>query len=96
MHVVGRTRNGRLVVFSDIGLARNSNPKDNEAHATFCMEQVEKCLLAYPNDTYVWVSDFHKFGESESVRREESVRFIREALSRTHGCDGICRSAEDF
>ena len=62
MHVVGRTRNGRPVVFSDIGLARNSKPKDNEAHATFCMEQVEKCLLAYPNDTYVWVSDFHKFG----------------------------------
>ena len=62
MHVVGRTRNGRPVVFSDIGLARNSKPKDNEAHATFCMEQVEKCLLAYPIDTYVWVSDFHKFG----------------------------------
>ena len=38
----------------------------------------------------VWSTAF------ESVRREESVRFIREALSRTHGCDGICRSAEDF
>jgi len=62
MHVVGRTKNGRPVVFSDIGLARNSKPKDNEAHATFCMEQVEKCLPKYPDDTYVWVSDFHKFG----------------------------------
>ena len=62
MHIVGRTKNRRPVVFSDIGLARNLKPKDNEAHATFCMEQVEKCLPKYPNDTYVWVSDFHKFG----------------------------------
>jgi len=62
MHIVGRTKNRRPVVFSDIGLARNLKPKDNEAHATFCMEQVEKCLPTYPNDTYVWVSDFHKFG----------------------------------
>jgi hypothetical protein len=66
MHVCGKTMNGRPVVLSDIGLARDTRPSSNVDHATFCMEMVEKCLieqkLVFPNDTYVWLTDFHKFG----------------------------------
>ena len=85
MHIVGRTKNRRPVVFSDIGLARNLKPKDNEAHATFCMEQVEKCLPKYPNDTYVWVSDFHKFGRQHlnpSVAKKVLGLFARHYTER--------------
>ena len=64
MQHVGFDRLGRALVYSDIGLALDRRPWSNVEHCVQVLELLEKFLPPYPNDQYLWVCDFHKFGVS--------------------------------
>ena len=62
MQHVGFDTRGRALVYSDIGLAMDKRPASNVEHCVQVLELLEKFLPPYPNDQYIWVCDFHKFG----------------------------------
>jgi hypothetical protein len=62
MQHVGFDKRGRALVYSDIGLAMDRRPASNVEHCVQVLELLEKFLPPYPNDQYIWVCDFHKFG----------------------------------
>ena len=65
MQHVGWDRLGRALVYSDIGMARDKSPEKNAEHCTQVLELLEPHLRPFPNDQYVWVVDFHKFGVAD-------------------------------
>ena len=62
MQHVGWDKHGRALVYSDIGMARDKAPATNVEHCVQVLELLEPQLKPFPNDQYVWVVDFHKFG----------------------------------
>ena len=62
MQHVGWDKLGRALVYSDIGMARDKGPTSNAEHCMQVLELLEPQLNPFPNDQYVWVVDFHKFG----------------------------------
>lgn len=62
MQHVGFDKRGRALVYSDIGLAMDRRPASNVEHCVQVLELLEKFLPPYPNDQYIWICDFHKFG----------------------------------
>ena len=65
MQHCGWDKRGRALVYSDIGMARDKAPATNAEHCQQVLELLEPSLAPFPNDQYVWVVDFHKFGYAD-------------------------------
>lgn len=65
MQHVGWDKRGRALVYSDIGMAVDKNASSNAEHCMQVLELLEPQLNKFPNDQYVWVVDFHKFGVAD-------------------------------